>query len=30
MKEINSTDIWDMFRNTTKKATNNKNVITLD
>ena len=29
-KEINSRDIQDMFRNPTKKATNDKRVIVLD
>ena len=29
-KEVNSRDIWDMFRNPTKKATNDKNVVVLD
>ena len=29
-KEVNSRDIWDMFRNPTKKVTNDKKVIVLD
>ena len=29
-KEVNSRDIQDMFRNPTKKATNNKKVIVID
>ena len=29
-EEVNSRDIWDMFRNPTKKGTNDKKVIVFD
>ena len=28
-KQVNSRDVWDMFRNTTKKATNYKKLLHL-